>query len=255
MLTPRHITTSQVAIACDVCGRRLLRGEHSDVFLAGGDSRNVCELCVPRATHEGWRREGSREIDRTSRRPGSGGRALLGRLRARSGREIDGLDAPLDEGAPPPERRPGELQPPPPSLRQAAAERAAERLSRSSRRAAPEIAPPATPKPVRAMPVNVDPRFVRAVELFNQSEHPRRVAGIGRSLGEPFICVRSASPGSTVVMVVVAWELSWYRYAVDLADEAAGVQLIGQGTELSELEAADRQANAVPDEHGQLELA
>jgi hypothetical protein len=51
------IVTSQPDIACDVCGRRLLRGEQPDVFLAGGRRRTVCELCAPRASAEGWLRE------------------------------------------------------------------------------------------------------------------------------------------------------------------------------------------------------
>ena len=44
--------------SCDVCGRTLLRGEHAESFLAGGPRRMVCELCTPRAAHEGWIREG-----------------------------------------------------------------------------------------------------------------------------------------------------------------------------------------------------
>ena len=51
------IVTSQPDVACDVCGRRLLRGEQPDVFLAGGRRRMVCELCAPRASAEGWLRE------------------------------------------------------------------------------------------------------------------------------------------------------------------------------------------------------
>ena len=35
--------------------------------------------------------------------------------------------------------------------------------------------------------------------------------------------------------IVVGWELSWYRYEVDLGNEAAGVRVAAQGTELAEL--------------------
>ena len=38
----------------------------------------------------------------------------------------------------------------------------------------------------------------------------------------------------------------WYRYEVDLGDEAAGVSVVAQGTELGELAAEDRLANAAP---------
>jgi hypothetical protein len=56
-MATRMIVTSQPDVACDVCGRRLLRGEQPDVFLAGGRRRMVCELCAPRASAEGWLRE------------------------------------------------------------------------------------------------------------------------------------------------------------------------------------------------------
>ena len=55
--------------------------------------------------------------------------------------------------------------------------------------------------------------------------------------------------------IVVAWELCWYRYEVDLADEAAGVRVSGQGAELTELEADELGGNAAADERGMLDLA
>src|SRR5256885_3308528 len=48
--------SSQPPVVCDVCERRLLRGEHPELFLAAGQPRTVCELCVPRAVHHGWLR-------------------------------------------------------------------------------------------------------------------------------------------------------------------------------------------------------
>jgi hypothetical protein len=83
------IVTSQPEIACDVCGRRLLRGEQPDVFLADGQRRTVCELCAPRATHEGWLREGEREAGTVRSARTRRGRNLLERLR--------GLREPEDE--------------------------------------------------------------------------------------------------------------------------------------------------------------
>ena len=55
----KSITTSRAAVACDVCGRTLLRGEHADAFIANGSRRMVCELCTARAANEGWIREGA----------------------------------------------------------------------------------------------------------------------------------------------------------------------------------------------------
>jgi hypothetical protein len=98
------IVTSQPDVACDVCGRRLLRGEQPDVFLAGGRRRMVCELCAPRASAEGWRRETDTHslglpAARTRR-----GRNLLGRLRQSRERANpageDGLMAPAQEPSP-----------------------------------------------------------------------------------------------------------------------------------------------------------
>ncbi|MGD1056644.1 MAG: hypothetical protein ABR992_04440, partial [Solirubrobacteraceae bacterium] len=56
-MATRTIVTSQPDVECEVCERRLLRGEQPDVFLAAGRRRIVCELCAPRAAHEGWMRE------------------------------------------------------------------------------------------------------------------------------------------------------------------------------------------------------
>ena len=44
MARTRDIKTNQLYIACDVCGRTLLRGEHAEHFLAGGERRIVCDL-------------------------------------------------------------------------------------------------------------------------------------------------------------------------------------------------------------------
>ena len=72
---PASIVTSQPDVACDVCGRRLLRGEQPDVFLAGGRRRR-CASCALRApTTEGWLRETDAPARSACRRPGRGGGA------------------------------------------------------------------------------------------------------------------------------------------------------------------------------------
>jgi hypothetical protein len=92
----------------------------------------------------------------------------------------------------------------------------------------------------------------RALEVFNAGEHPRRVAGVARSLGKPGVTVRPAAGSGSVIVIVVAWELCWYRYEVDLGDEAAGALVTAQGMELSELAEEDRLVNATAGEHGAL---
>ena len=107
---------------------------------------------------------------------------------------------------------------------------------------------------IHAVPTNGELKASRAVELFNGSEHPRTVAGVARSLGAPAVSVRPSDEAS-VVGIVIAWELCWYRYEVDLADGPAGVRVSGQGYELTELSPEDQDANAAADEHGGLALA
>jgi hypothetical protein len=241
-VTRKAITTSHAVVSCDVCGRTLLRGEHADVFLHGGQRRMVCELCTPRAAHEGWIREGlddARVRDRGDRRS----RSLLGRLRTR----LTEVPPPAPADAPPAE--PFYEEPP---LEEPVHE-------------APVHEPPAPEEPVyegapparsvHAVPTNADLKIARAVELFNLSEHPRTVSGVARSLGAPVVAVRPSQTEGSVVMIVVAWELSWYRYEVDLGNEAAGVRVTEQGSELGELDPDDQTANAAADEQGRLHLA
>ncbi len=116
--------------------------------------------------------------------------------------------------------------------------------------------------PVRALVTPVEPAEVdesgwylqRAVELFNQSEFPRRVAGVARSLGAAEVSVRAAEHLESVVLIVVAWELCWYRYEVDLSVEGAQATVLAQGTELSELSRDERLVNAVASDTGELSL-
>lgn len=212
-------------LSCDVCGRTLLRGEHAHPYLDRGAHRTVCELCTVRADHEGWLREGTvpayDDSDMGRDRRGS----LLGRLRRR--RE--------QTAAPEPAIAPGAEQPRP----VAAPPERPQRRARETRH-------------VRAIPTSAEHRIAFAIEAFNRSEHPRTVAGVARSLGLPIVSVRPISEHPSVVALVIAWELCWYRYEFDLADEDAGVRLAAQGQELDELARADRAPNAVCDERGQL---
>lgn len=232
-MTPKHITTRHEAVACDVCGRRLLRGERADGFIAGGSRRMVCELCTKRAANEGWIREG---LD-ASASPNPQGRergSLLRRLRQRR------------DGAPPPPRRERREQGSRHDAGAPVAGAVAEPVALESRQGS---------RNVHAIPTNADLKMARALELFNASRGPRTVAGIARSLGEPIIAVRPSATEGSIVSIVVAWELTWYRYEVDLADEQAGVRVVSQGAELHELEAAEQVANAAADEHGVLLLS
>lgn len=264
----KSIQTNQAVVACDVCGRTLLRGENADLFLHGGSRRTVCELCTSRAMHEGWIREG---LDNALGRDGDRGgpRTLLGRLRSR--RVERGQDEPIvpielevDGGYHPASYHPDHYDP------GLAAEIGDEPVFQDP--AEPEYvsheptpvaahpepvnqdapSPPREHRNVSAVPTNSERKVTRALEVFNTSPHTRTVAGVARSLGAPMVVARPSETEGSVVTIVVGWELSWYRYELDLADEAAGVRLTAQGGELAELAAEDQSPNATADERGEL---
>jgi hypothetical protein len=232
----RDIRTNQQDISCDVCGRTLLRGERAEPFLAGGARRQVCELCTARAQHEGWIREGG--ADELSLRGSrhEGRTRLVDRIRARRERAREVADA---------------------QAAQDAAEHGMHFDSPPPRPAEPEAAPepPRQPRSVRAVPTNAELKMERALDVFNASDHVRTVGGVARSLGPPAVAVRPLPDRQSVVVITVMWELSWYRFEVDLSDEGSGVRREGQGTELSELEAGEQAVNAAADERGALHLA
>ncbi len=255
-MSTRSIVTSQPDIACDVCERRLLRGEQSDVFLTAGERRTVCELCAPRAMHEGWLRETDYDsvempLPRPRRR-----RGLFDRLR---------------QGARPPGRSP--QTDPDDSAVELTSEDPFDELSGPQRpRAAPAPARPTAGQPFdRAgehpprdgspasealIPSEArDARAERAVEAFNAGAHPRRISGLARSLGEPGVCVRPDEDVQHLVSIAVAWELCWYRYEIDVDEPDGHVEMVEQGTELDELAPEDRLVNAVADDRGALSLS
>jgi hypothetical protein len=239
-VTRKSIQTNAAVVTCDVCGRTLLRGEQSDVFLHGGQRRNVCELCTTRAVHEGWIREGLDDAQ-VRRRDGRRGQpSLLARLRQRRAEQGGGGHA--DDGLEPAADVVPVHSPVAPS-------------PRTDAPVADEEEPLYPPRSVHSVPTNADLKVARALEVFNGGAHIRTVAGVARSLGAPIVSARPSATEGSVVTIVVAWELSWYRYEVDLADEAAGVRVVAQGAELGDLEIADQTPNAAADEAGQLHPA
>jgi hypothetical protein len=261
-MSTRSIVTSQPDIACGLCERRLLRGEQPDVFIVAGQRRIVCELCAPRAAQEGWMRESEdQQLQLPPTRPRRG-RSFLDRLR-QVGRPASEPDAPGFA------REPAEAQPfdfmgaaieAPPATAEPVAASPRTRIT-GPRVGAGDAAAGEAPVGAAAggaaepAPAAGESYLSHAVEAFNASEFPRRVAGVARSLGAPEVSVRSAEHLDSVVRIVVAWELCWYRYEVDLSDGPGEARLIGQGSELSELERDDRLANALAGDSGALALA
>jgi hypothetical protein len=251
---------------CDVCGRTLLKGEQLHEYVSSQGQRfGVCVLCRADAEASGWiaaERYGTiaHEPPRRARR----GEALRRRLAAavpwarakqRKGRpEIEpGGDraAPADaeprpaaaataEAAPArsqgpegEEARPGRPRPP----------------ERRDQGEADGEAAPRTPRPRRGPEAIIR----RAVECFNSSQEPRKVAGLIRSLGEPRAAVLP-DPSRQLALVTVAWELSWYQWEVSAEGDHESVREVAKGKEVSELSEGARAWNAAVAEDGGLRL-
>jgi hypothetical protein len=231
-------------VSCDICGRTILKGERTEPYLAPGGQRHlVCELCTDRAYNEGWIRESAHEDMPASTRRPQERRSLFGRMRRR--RDAEPSPEPVDE----PPVFADEYEPvegsngSDPQFEQQYEAEAVE--------PPPAPAPAPAPPPrrrdarhVRAVPTNAQVKVERALDLFNSSEHVRTISGIARSLGEPWVSASPLPEAPSEVGIVVAWELSWYRYRVDLGDAHDPVTLVGKGQELDELDESAREWNA-----------
>jgi predicted Fe-S protein YdhL (DUF1289 family) len=231
------------AVSCDVCGRTILKGERAEWYLApGGHRRQVCDLCAARAQHHGWIRE-SGAGDLPARMPRhEPRRGVLGRLRRRRpAQSAEDGQARLAEqeamfgagnGVEPDEYPAEDPAPAPPP-----------RAPRSR---------PQSPRQVRAVPTTAEAKVERALDLFNGSGHQRTVAGLARTLGQPFVSAMPDPSQASAVSVLVAWELSWYRYRVDLGDEADPVMMLDKGEELDQIDESLRGWNAGLDDQGRV---
>ena len=277
--------------SCEVCARTILKGERAEPYLAPGGQRHlVCELCVARAEASGWIRESAHAdlpashgpeprrglVDRVRRwRPEGRGTGV--RSNGREGRESDAgsigepdpseerdavVGAAALEGAPDIEE-----------WEVLDEHRAAESALVEDRRAVGAMpvgddlpaeprgplrrlaSPRRRPRHVRAVPTNSQVKVERVLEVFNASKHRRTVAGLSRTLGPPWVSAAPEPESPSYVTIVVAWELSWYRYTVDLGDAQDPVSLAAKGHELEELDPGDRDWNGAVTPEGGLVAA
>jgi hypothetical protein len=238
-------------VNCDVCGRTILKGERTEWYLApGGHRHKVCDLCAVRAQHHGWIRESAAgELPaRPARNEQS--RGVLGRLRRRRGNPEPASRAATDEaGLAEQEARQGSGDGVEPAEYPDADEPAV---------AAPRDRPrshPKDPRHVRAVPTTAEAKVDRALELFNGSDHQRTIAGLARTLGHAWVSAQPDPGQPSAVSLLVAWELSWYRYRVDLGAEADPVIMLEKGEELDQIEESLRDWNAALDADGRVVAA
>jgi hypothetical protein len=237
------------AVSCDVCGRTILKGERAEWYLApGGHRRQVCDLCAARAQHHGWIRE-SGAGDLPARVPrNEPRRGVLGRLRKRRPAEdqarLAEQEAMYGNSIEPTHEDGVRLKPDPIS---GAGDPASEEQPGPRPRSRPQ-----TPRRVHAVPTTAEVKVERALELFNGSGHQRTVAGLARTLGPPWVSAMPDPNQASAVSVLVAWELSWYRYRVDLGDEADPVMMLDKGEEIDQIEESLRAWNAELDKDGRV---
>lgn len=97
-------------------------------------------------------------------------------------------------------------------------------------------------------------RLERAIGRFNDSEAAHTVAGLMRTLGEPWVSIGAAAGSPSELRITVAWELSWYQWGVDLADDMRPVFQRDKGREVDQLDGSARQWNATAGSGGRLRL-
>jgi hypothetical protein len=226
--------------SCAVCGRTILAGERTRIYLTPEDGREVvCELCRSRAEQLGWVWE-----EATGERPAPQARPKRRRrgLGSLFGRRESGDDeavapaavAPVEPAArhsPPPEPRP---QP-----------------GTGADPAAPGAGVGRSSITVGGSP---EGRLERAIGRFNESGEARTVAGLTKTLGTPWVSVGAAAGSPSEVRITVAWELCWYQWGVDLKDDLRSVYLIDRGQEMGQLDGPAREWNSRAAEDGRLTL-
>jgi hypothetical protein len=197
--------------ACDVCGRSFLRGERGLEFVT--PDREARLVC----TLCGERAEGlgwvrADMVGEEPTQPAPRRRGLLNlRLREPFGRPHEDPEPPAEE---------------------------------------PDAEPQVAAEP-RAVPDTPERRIHRAVESFNESEAPRLVAGLTRSLGAPRAAIRELQ-GPLRAEITIAWELSWYRW--EIGQNGGGEpRQVAKGAEVEELAADELDWNAGVDEEGRLQ--
>ena len=223
----------------------MLKGEWAEPYLTPSRERRlVCQLCAPHAQREGWIRESAAPNAPAQPQRPPERRRFLSRFGRRREAAASSADGPAP-GAEPDAVAHGDEQAEADGPDAGLAEPVFTRL----RKRGPA---PRKPRHVRAVPTNAQLKIDRALDLFNDSEHPRTIAGIARTLGPPHASAVTSAESAAEVLLTIAWELSWYQFTVDLSDPREPVGVRSQGQELHELGDEVRSWNLEADSDGRL---
>lgn len=209
-------------VTCAVCHLRLPPDATSTEFFTAGKRESVCEACTPEAIAAGWMLEREADVDDAPRRRRRS--SVFSRLRRPDS------DTPVAE------------------VPEASAPRYSSQHGRILHRLTQRGEGPASTS------TNAELKVSRALEVFNCGDEIQTVAGVARSLGTPTVTAIPVSK-SSIVTITIAWELSWYRYEVDLSDESAGARLADRGYDQSELDGREQRDNVRTDDRGRLHLS
>jgi hypothetical protein len=210
-------------VTCAVCHVRLPSGAASTEFFTAGKRESVCEACIPDAIAAGWFLESEADLADAPRRRRR--TSVFGRLRRPEG-TASAPEVPEAADAPRFSSQQGRI------------------LDRFTQRGE---GPASTS-------TNAELKVSRALEVFNCGDEIQTVAGVARSLGTPTVTAIPVSK-SSIVTITIAWELSWYRYEVDLSDESSGARLADRGYDQSELDGREQRDNVRTDDRGRLHLS
>ena len=112
-------------------------------------------------------------------------------------------------------------------------------------------AEPVVPEPVLRRLSDSEAALVEAADLFNASLFRRTIEGVAKALGDPFVSIVPLSGVNSELVLTFAWEITWYQYRV-LPEAPQPIRLADRGSELSEIEPAFTEWNALLDDSGRV---
>ena len=110
---------------------------------------------------------------------------------------------------------------------------------------------PVMTEPVLRRLSDSEAALVEAADLFNASLFRRTVEGVARALGAPLVSIVPLSGVNSELVLTFAWEITWYQYRV-LPEAGQPIRLADRGADISEIEAAFTDWNAMLDGDGRV---